>query len=62
VVGDMLYGAPREIAQKSGTPVSLPRNFLHAAALQFVQPRTGEAMSFSAPLPQDLSRFLTCLE
>src|SRR6266478_9847066 len=44
VVGDVLYGAPREIKtlstkgskigyEKTGEPFSLPRNFLHAAAL-----------------------------
>jgi 23S rRNA pseudouridine1911/1915/1917 synthase len=31
VVGDTLYGAPREIRGKNQTTASLPRNFLHAA-------------------------------
>ena len=38
VVGDTLYGAPREVASKSGTRLFLPRNFLHAAELQFAHP------------------------
>jgi 23S rRNA pseudouridine1911/1915/1917 synthase len=58
VVGDALYGAPREMSAKDRTGVSLPRNFLHAAALQLQHPRSGEALSFAQPLPQDLQGFL----
>jgi 23S rRNA pseudouridine1911/1915/1917 synthase len=58
VVGDTLYGAPHEIRKKHGSAISLPRNFLHAAQLQFEQPRTGETLAFSLPLPRDLSEFL----
>jgi 23S rRNA pseudouridine1911/1915/1917 synthase len=58
VVGDTLYGAPREINAKQGPPISLPRNFLHAAALQLQHPRTGELLSFSRPLPRELADFL----
>lgn len=58
VVGDALYGAPREIITKNGPSISLPRNFLHAAALQFQHPRSGEALSFARPLPEELEGFL----
>jgi 23S rRNA pseudouridine1911/1915/1917 synthase len=58
VAGDTLYGAPREISAKNGAGISLPRNFLHAAALQLQHPRSGEAMSFARPLPQELQEFL----
>jgi len=58
VVGDTLYGAPREIRGKNRPSISLPRNFLHAAALQLRHPRTDELLSFSRPLPQELSEFL----
>jgi 23S rRNA pseudouridine1911/1915/1917 synthase len=58
VVGDTLYGAPREISGKAGPAISLQRNFLHAAALQFAHPRTGETLSFSIPLPEQLAEFL----
>jgi 23S rRNA pseudouridine1911/1915/1917 synthase len=63
VVGDTLYGAPRELrpqASKSPEPqpLSLDRNFLHAAALEFSHPRTGQALSFSRPLPPELLDFL----
>ena len=60
VVGDTPYGAPREIAAKptARLPLSLARNFLHAAALQFQHPRSGEPLSFTAPLPAELKDFL----
>lgn len=58
VVGDTLYGAPREVRSKPAGSLSLPRNFLHAATLEFQHPRTGEPLSFSAPLPVELEGFL----
>jgi 23S rRNA pseudouridine1911/1915/1917 synthase len=61
VVGDTLYGAPRELGNKKATTLSLPRNFLHAAALEFHHPRTGEPLSFSALLPVELADFLAKL-
>lgn len=61
VVGDALYGAPREITRKTGSALSLRRNFLHAAELQFAHPRTGEALSFAVPLPEQLNEFLRAL-
>ena len=62
VVGDSLYGAPREISAKNESRISLPRNFLHAARLQFEHPRSGAALSFSCPLPQELQHFLEEVE
>jgi 23S rRNA pseudouridine1911/1915/1917 synthase len=62
VVGDTLYGAAREIRPKVGAPVSLPRNFLHSAELQFAHPRSGELLSFSCPIPGPLDDFLRRLE
>lgn len=61
VVGDSLYGAPREISSKTGPALSLHRNFLHAAELQFAHPRTGETLSFAVPLPEQLNEFLRAL-
>src|SRR5215472_822248 len=46
VVGDALYGAPRELKPRTGPPLSLSRNFLHAAALELQHPRTGQTLSF----------------
>jgi len=69
VVGDALYGAPRELrnATKAGLPrkdtgaktISLSRNFLHAARLEFSHPQTGETISLQAPLPYELQDFLS---
>jgi len=58
VVGDALYGAPREIRGRSGPTLSLSRNFLHSAELQFEHPRSGELLSFSSSLPEPLTEFL----
>src|SRR5205085_10653985 len=49
VVGDALYCAPREILPRDKThpglsPLTLPRNFLHAAAIELKQPLTGEPL------------------
>jgi 23S rRNA pseudouridine1911/1915/1917 synthase len=62
VVGDTLYGAPREMSLKNEAGISLPRNFLHAAALQLQHPRTGVALSFKRPLPEELQRFLNKID
>jgi 23S rRNA pseudouridine1911/1915/1917 synthase len=58
VVGDALYGAPRVIHGKEGSNISLSRNFLHAAGLQFHHPQTGEQLTFSVRLPDELESFL----
>jgi len=62
IVGDSLYGAPRELHGKNATLAPLSRNFLHAARLQLAHPRTGEPLDFSAALPPELQSFLTKLE
>jgi 23S rRNA-/tRNA-specific pseudouridylate synthase len=56
-----LYGAPRELKSLRG-PISLHRNFLHAAALELRHPRTGEALSFAKGLPEELEEFLRKLD
>jgi 23S rRNA pseudouridine1911/1915/1917 synthase len=61
IVGDTLYGAAREVTNKSGGRLFLPRNFLHAAELQFEHPRTGDALSFARPVPEQLGAFLGTL-
>lgn len=76
VVGDSLYGAPKQIRitdsgkrnmwrlnEQARPPViSLSRNFLHAARLELVHPRTGKTVSLQTPLPRQLQDFLTSLE
>ncbi len=57
VVGDTMYGAPAQARGKSAVIV-LKRNFLHAAELEFVHPRTGETLSLKSELPEELREFL----
>jgi len=69
VVGDTLYGAPGALKRNAKSPLhpghpavlSLDRNFLHAAALEFAHPRTGAALTFQAPLPSELQQLLDIL-
>jgi 23S rRNA pseudouridine1911/1915/1917 synthase len=62
IVGDTLYGASTTIvptALRSQLPrLVLPRNFLHAAELEFAHPRTGKAMTLVSNLPPDLKEFM----
>jgi 23S rRNA pseudouridine1911/1915/1917 synthase len=57
VVGDDVYGerAYSQFVKKYGEP---GRYFLHAAELKFTHPRTGTALHFRAPLPDDLASLL----
>ena len=51
--------ASGQSAMKASPPVlTLERNFLHAAAIEFQQPRTGELLKLEAPLPKELEEFL----
>ncbi len=67
VVGDMLYGASSEIVPlpegiKRGLQrLTLGRNFLHAAELEFAHPVTGERLSLVSNLPADLKDFMAQL-
>jgi 23S rRNA pseudouridine1911/1915/1917 synthase len=61
VVGDVLYGAPREIRVSRSGAISLSRNFLHAAELDFSHPRTAARLSLKAAIPAELQAFLSAL-
>jgi 23S rRNA pseudouridine1911/1915/1917 synthase len=54
VAGDPVYG-------RATRGTLLKRQFLHAALLRFVHPRTGEELTFESPLPEDLASFLVRL-
>jgi len=73
VVGDTLYGAPGQITEQSTAQATarqksasqrlrLGRNFLHAAQLEFQHPVTGKPLQLQAPLPGELTRFLSQME
>jgi len=49
VLGDSLYGSPSPL---------IARQALHAAQITFAHPVTGNAMSFTAPLPDDIAALL----
>lgn len=53
VCGDPIYGSTKGL--------KVPRLMLHAYTLTFTHPRTGERMTFTAPLPEEFVRGLkTC--
>ena len=58
VVGDTLYGAAGQLHIGRTTLPSLGRNFLHAAKIAFAQPRTGQPIHLTAPLPRELRAYL----
>jgi 23S rRNA pseudouridine1911/1915/1917 synthase len=70
VVGDTLYGAPAHLAgpakKKKTDPepetMTLDRNFLHAAELEFTHPRTGKLLELKAVLPAELKDFLSRIQ
>jgi 23S rRNA pseudouridine1911/1915/1917 synthase len=59
IVGDTKY-----IGRKRARldPLWCPRQFLHAAALEFIHPRTNERQRFEAELPEDLAAVLANLQ
>jgi 23S rRNA pseudouridine1911/1915/1917 synthase len=58
VVGDELYGAAMQLHVAQTNLPALGRNFLHAAKLAFAQPRSGEIVRLTAPLPSELRAYL----
>lgn len=55
VVGDGTYGGGREA-------IAVPRPFLHSSTLGFVHPVTHQPLSFTAPLPADLTAAVADLD
>lgn len=53
VLGDTLYGAAAKFEGEA-----LPRPMLHAARLELRHPRSGERLTFEAPLPEDFRGWL----
>jgi 23S rRNA pseudouridine1911/1915/1917 synthase len=58
VVGDTLYGAPRQEQVGKELLPPLGRNFLHAARIAFEHPRTRKHVELRAPLPPDLADYM----
>jgi len=69
IVGDTLYGAARVLKATPGKrlpgmkqEISPPRNFLHAAEIEFVHPLSRESLKFSTALAPELQNFLQLLD
>lgn len=58
IIGDKVYGGRAARAFE----LQVGRQMLHAERLGFVHPATGETMTFSAPLPEDMQQMLTALQ
>ncbi len=58
VVGDAVYGAPREPIVQGKKLSKLGRPFLHAARIGFVHPTLGKRVTFRAPLDEGLRTYL----
>ena len=58
LVGDTVYGAPRQLRWDDHSEPTLNRIFLHARYLRFHHPRTGRLVEVTAPVPAELSRLL----
>lgn len=57
VVGDTLYGAPRQERAEGKLLPPLGRNFLHASRIAFIHPRTGGRVDFRAPVTEELHAY-----
>jgi 23S rRNA pseudouridine1911/1915/1917 synthase len=66
IVGDATYNEGRDNTVGNDdirrAIKSLNRQFLHAEKLSFTHPKTGERLSFTAELPEELRSFLAVLE
>ena len=68
LVGDQVYGRRRKISERainsaaSDAIASFPRQALHAAALGFVHPVSGEELRFEAPMPDDMQALIHVLQ
>lgn len=61
VVGDTLYGAPRQLRWDNRSHPTLNRIFLHAQRLRFQHPRTNQTVEVRSPLPAELAELLRTL-
>jgi 23S rRNA pseudouridine1911/1915/1917 synthase len=62
LIGDPVYGSPRLARTLPPLARDFPRQALHAIHLELQHPHSGEAISFSAPLPADLQALQAELE
>ena len=61
LVGDVIYGKRPNQTLLEFTGYAAPRQMLHAATLSFAHPRSGEPLTFTAPVPDDFQQALAAL-
>ena len=63
LAGDPVYGNPRHVCSQpvKDAVKKLGRQALHAYRLSFIHPKTGELVSFEAPMPDDMYHLLSVL-
>jgi 23S rRNA pseudouridine1911/1915/1917 synthase len=66
IVGDPVYGGRKKLPAGASPELvaalnGFPRQALHAARLSFSHPKSGKAVSYEAPLPDDLRGLLDAL-
>ena len=62
ILGDELYGKRRRAsAWVASVEREIGRQALHAWKLEFCHPRSGELLSFEAPIPRDLQKAIEAL-
>lgn len=66
IVGDRVYGGRRQLRaglseEQRQTIGSFPRQALHAYALGFVHPLTGEDIEVTVPIPEDMQQLIAVL-
>ncbi|MEO8166377.1 MAG: pseudouridine synthase, partial [Betaproteobacteria bacterium] len=61
LIGDPVYGMSPRKSVLPAQALAFPRQALHAARLALLHPGTGEMLSWTAPLPDDLCALLKLL-
>jgi 23S rRNA pseudouridine1911/1915/1917 synthase len=61
LVGDPVYGRPREAHKGLLKELNFARQALHAGFLGFIHPISGEALKFHSPNPSDIQQLLSAL-
>jgi 23S rRNA pseudouridine1911/1915/1917 synthase len=61
LVGDDTYGKKQNARLREVTNYVAPRQMLHARELSFTHPRTGRAVKFEVPWPEDFSAAIKAL-
>jgi 23S rRNA pseudouridine1911/1915/1917 synthase len=61
IIGDRVYGARASRRDVAAAAAAFPRQALHAEAIRFAQPTSGDVVTVRAPVPADLTALLETL-